>query len=140
MLQQRFAVKRFRQEVSPEIRRIERWKKSGSVKTVDFGGRQNVLCLQSNKRAARLRYEIFFVPDVEKTFSIEVFSPIGNTVWGCGSVTGESDGWDPSNGMWKRLEVKVKQGTEVVIEASGQGREITPGDKCYVDLSSIQVR
>lgn len=132
-------ARRFNRGISPLIRRLESWKKYGSVRLVDFGGRQNVVCLENKRRAAKLSQEIRLNLAVEHTFSVDVYSPVDNKVWGAGCVTGKERGWHPSGGMWKTIECKIETGDKVVIDAAGREKETNVGDKAYFDLASIRV-
>ncbi len=122
--------------INPGIRLIDNWKRFGSVSVENFGGRQNVVCLQTKKRAARIRFTVDLKNDAPHTFCVDLYSPVENKTWGTGLVNGE---WHPSNGMWKTIDGVVENGKDIVITSIGKDDKTAPGDKCYVDLSSIKV-
>ena len=130
------AQRRFNQAVNPGIRLLDNWKRFGSVTVEDFGGRSNVVCLHTKKRAARIRYTVDLKNDAPHAFTVDVFSPVENESWGVGLVNGE---WHPSNGMWKTIEAVVVDGKDIVITSIGKDNAMSPGDKCYVDLASIRI-
>ncbi len=131
-----YKQRRFNDDISPRVRRIENWSKYGAVTVEHFGGRQNVICLQSKKRAARIRFKPNLPNDMPHVLSVDVYSPIENKTWGIGLVNGE---WHPSNGMWKTIRAKLQDGKDIVITSIGKDDKTAPGDKCYVDLTSIKV-
>ena len=130
-------ARRFNSGQNTAIRLLQNWLKGGSVRTVDYGGRHNVICLHNKKKTARIKHRISLLRGQKFILSVDIFSPIDNKVWGVGAVNHNRD---LRNGMWKTIEAYAVNGDEIVIEAVGRDDQALSGDRCYVDLSSIRVK
>ncbi len=130
-------AKRFNSGQNTAVRLFQNWRKDGSVRMVDYGGRYNVICLHNKTKKAKIRHRIALRKGQPFILSVDLYSPIENEVWGVGSV---NDNRDLRNGMWKSLEIAVVDGDEITIEAKGSDNQALKGDRCYVDLSSIRVK
>lgn len=130
-------ARRFNSGQNTAIRLFQNWRKGGSVRMVDYGGRHNVICLHNKAKTARIRHKISLRKGQEFVLSVDIFSPIENNVWGVGAINGIRD---LRNGMWKTIDIGVKDGDDIVIEAVGRDGCAERNDRCYVDLSSIRVK